>query len=135
MLAYSGLREYFEHNAAPALQELLDNAANAGVIRAGIDPIELIGAIANLCVPPPGNSDPPVRAAWSPCCSTAFATARPGTLHPPARPSQAADPPVVDRRPNSMSQRREPSQVLALPADTADSTVNMSNAAESTISL
>jgi AcrR family transcriptional regulator len=46
--AYSGLREYFESNAGPALQHLLDNAAKAGAIRDGIDPIELIGAIANL---------------------------------------------------------------------------------------
>lgn len=46
--AYGGLREYFESNAGPALQRLLDNAANAGAIRPGADPIELIGAIANL---------------------------------------------------------------------------------------
>jgi AcrR family transcriptional regulator len=55
--AYSGLREYFESNAAPALQRLLDNAAQAGVIRGGIDPIELIGAIANLSLPAPGGGD------------------------------------------------------------------------------
>ena len=53
--AYSGLREYFEGNAGPALQRLLDDAADAGVIRRGIDPIELIGAIANLSAPPPGS--------------------------------------------------------------------------------
>ena len=55
--AYSGLRDYFESNAGPALQQLLDAAAKAGAIRDGIDPIELIGAIANLCVPPPGSDD------------------------------------------------------------------------------
>ncbi|MCL2515128.1 MAG: TetR/AcrR family transcriptional regulator [Microbacteriaceae bacterium] len=55
--AYSGLRDYFEGNAGPALQRLLDAAARAGVIRPGIDPIELIGAIANLSVPPPGSED------------------------------------------------------------------------------
>jgi AcrR family transcriptional regulator len=55
--AYNGLREYFEANAGPALQELLDAAVEAGAIRGGIDPIELIGAIANLCVPPPGSND------------------------------------------------------------------------------
>lgn len=55
--AYSGLRDYFETNAGPALQELLDTAVQAGAIRDGIDPIELIGAIANLCVPPPGSND------------------------------------------------------------------------------
>lgn len=53
--AYSGLREYFEGNAGPALQRLLDDAAEAGVIRRGVDPIELIGAIANLSAPPPGS--------------------------------------------------------------------------------
>ena len=46
--AYSGLRAYFESNAAPALQTLLDGAERAGVIRGGVDPLELIGAIANL---------------------------------------------------------------------------------------
>jgi AcrR family transcriptional regulator len=55
--AYSGLRDYFETNAGPALQELLDAAVEAGDIRDGTDPIELIGAIANLCVPPPGSTD------------------------------------------------------------------------------
>lgn len=52
--AYSGLREYFEDNAGPALQHLLDAAAEAGEIRPGVDAIELIGAIANLSAPPPG---------------------------------------------------------------------------------
>lgn len=55
--AYSGLREYFEVNAGPALQRLLDAAADAGEIRPGIDSIELIGAIANLSAPPPGGRD------------------------------------------------------------------------------
>ena len=55
--AYTGLRDYFENNAGPALQQLLDRAAGVGAIRGGIDSIELIGAIANLCVPPPGSDD------------------------------------------------------------------------------
>ncbi len=55
--AYSGLREYFESNAGPALQQLLDAAVRAGAIRGGVDPIELIGAIASLCAPPPGSDD------------------------------------------------------------------------------
>lgn len=55
--AYSGLREYFESNAGPALQLLLDAAAEAGEIRPGVDAIELIGAIANLSAPPPGAGD------------------------------------------------------------------------------
>jgi AcrR family transcriptional regulator len=55
--AYSGLRAYFETNAGPALQGLLDAAVEAGAIREGIDAMELIGAIANLCVQPPGSDD------------------------------------------------------------------------------
>jgi AcrR family transcriptional regulator len=55
--AYRGLRAYFETNAGPALQALLNAAVEAGAIRDGTDPIELIGAIANLCVPPPGSND------------------------------------------------------------------------------
>lgn len=55
--AYSGLRDYFESNAGPALQTLLDAAVEAGAIRGGIDAIELIGAIANLSVPLPGSDD------------------------------------------------------------------------------
>lgn len=53
--AYSGLREYFESNAAPALQRLLDTAAEAGIIRDDVDPLELISAIANLSLPAPGG--------------------------------------------------------------------------------
>ncbi|GAA4173150.1 helix-turn-helix domain-containing protein [Gryllotalpicola koreensis] len=56
--AYSGLREYFEGNAGPALQRLLDSAAKAGVIRDGVDPFELISAIANLSAPAPAGADP-----------------------------------------------------------------------------
>jgi len=55
--AYSGLREYFEGNAGPALQKLLDSAAEAGVIRGGVDPIELVGAVSNLSAPIPGSAD------------------------------------------------------------------------------
>lgn len=53
--AYSGLRDYFESNAAPALQRLLDAAAAAGTIRDDVDPLELISAIANLSLPAPGG--------------------------------------------------------------------------------
>jgi AcrR family transcriptional regulator len=55
--AYSGLREYFESNAGPALQSLLDDAERAGVIRGGVDALELIGAIANLS----GSGEPSQR--------------------------------------------------------------------------
>ncbi len=36
---------------------LLDNAEGAGAIGPGADPLDLLGAIANLCIPPPGSSD------------------------------------------------------------------------------
>ena len=55
--AFSGLREHFEEQAGPALQTLLDRAADAGVIGSGATALDLLGAIANLCIPPPGTSD------------------------------------------------------------------------------
>ena len=55
--AYTGLRDYFEQRVGPALQMLLDNAESADIIRAGNQPLDLLGAIANLCVPPPGSTD------------------------------------------------------------------------------
>jgi AcrR family transcriptional regulator len=55
--AFSGLREHFEEQAGPALQTLLDRAADAGVIGSGANALDLLGAIANLCIPPPGTSD------------------------------------------------------------------------------
>lgn len=55
--AYSALPEYFHSTAAPVLGKLLDDAANAGAIRHGVIPLDLLGAVANLCVPFPG-SDP-----------------------------------------------------------------------------
>jgi AcrR family transcriptional regulator len=55
--AFSGLREYFESQVGPALQVLLDRAADAGVIGPGTNALDLIGAIANLCIPPPGTND------------------------------------------------------------------------------
>lgn len=39
------------------LQRLLDAAERAGVIGPGTAPLDLLGAIANLCVPPPGSTD------------------------------------------------------------------------------
>lgn len=53
--AYSALPEYFASRAAPVLAELLHNAERAGAIRAGTDPMDILGAIANLCVPFPGS--------------------------------------------------------------------------------
>jgi AcrR family transcriptional regulator len=55
--AYAALPEYFHSHAAPALGALLDNATRADEIRSDVEPLDLLGAIANLCVPFPG-SDP-----------------------------------------------------------------------------
>ena len=55
--AFGGLREYFEEHVGPALQALLDRAEQAGVIGAGTNALDLLGAIANLCIPPPGSDD------------------------------------------------------------------------------
>jgi hypothetical protein len=55
--AFSGLREYFEGHVGPALQILLDRAEHAGLIGSGTNALDLLGAIANLCIPPPGTND------------------------------------------------------------------------------
>jgi AcrR family transcriptional regulator len=55
--AFSGLREHFEGHVGPALQTLLDRAQDAGLIGSGTNALDLIGAIANLCIPPPGTID------------------------------------------------------------------------------
>ena len=55
--AFSGLREHFEAHVGPALQTLLVRAEAAGAIGPGTRALDLLGAIANLCIPPPGTTD------------------------------------------------------------------------------
>jgi AcrR family transcriptional regulator len=55
--AYLPLRVHFEVLVGPALRMLLDNAVAAGVVHDGEDPLELLGAVANLCIPAPGSTD------------------------------------------------------------------------------
>jgi AcrR family transcriptional regulator len=55
--AYSTLRERFEEHVGPALRMLLDSAVAAGLVHDGEDPLELLGAVANLCIPAPGSTD------------------------------------------------------------------------------
>lgn len=55
--AYNALPVYFHERLGPALSMLLDNGAEAGVIRADVDPLDLLGAVANLCIPAPGSAD------------------------------------------------------------------------------
>lgn len=56
--AFSALPGYFSEHLGPALRMLLDRAVAAGAVRDGIDPLDLLGAISNLCIPPPGTDDP-----------------------------------------------------------------------------
>jgi AcrR family transcriptional regulator len=55
--AYNALPGYFHEHLGPALHMLLAGAEQSGAIRAGTNPLDLLGAIANLCVPPPGTND------------------------------------------------------------------------------
>jgi AcrR family transcriptional regulator len=55
--AFNALPAYFHEHLGPALQMLLHNAQAAGVVRADVDPLDLLGAVANLCIPPPGSND------------------------------------------------------------------------------
>ena len=55
--AYSTLRVRFEEHVGPAMRMLLDNAVAAGLVHDGEDPLELLGAVANLCIPAPGSID------------------------------------------------------------------------------
>jgi AcrR family transcriptional regulator len=48
--AYDVLPAYFEERLRPALESLLNSAASAGYIRKGVDPYDLLTAIAGLCV-------------------------------------------------------------------------------------
>ncbi len=53
----SRFRAEFEQQIEPVFQTLLDGAEEAGLIGGGVAPLDLLGAIANLCVPPPGSTD------------------------------------------------------------------------------
>lgn len=48
--AYHALPNYFEEHLGPALQSLLRSAEAAGVVRADVDPVDLLGAVANLSI-------------------------------------------------------------------------------------
>jgi len=47
--AYDVLPAYFEKRLRPALEGLLNSAASAGCIRKGVDPYDLLAAVASLC--------------------------------------------------------------------------------------
>ncbi|HTU57166.1 MAG TPA: helix-turn-helix domain-containing protein [Polyangiales bacterium] len=46
--AYEGLPEYFRQQLVPALQTLLNTAVEAGQVRAGVEPSELLRAVGSL---------------------------------------------------------------------------------------
>jgi len=47
--AYDVLPAYFEKRLRPALESLLEAAASVGSVRSGVDPYDLLAAIASLC--------------------------------------------------------------------------------------
>ncbi len=53
--AFEALPAYFQERLVPALGSLLDAAVAAGQVRAGVDPYDLLTAVANLCVPAAGD--------------------------------------------------------------------------------
>jgi AcrR family transcriptional regulator len=53
--AYSALPAYFMRRLGPALGSLLEAATASGEIRAGISPKDILHAVANLCLPVPGE--------------------------------------------------------------------------------
>lgn len=55
--AFAALPAYFQQHLGPVLQNLLDTAAAAGTVRDGVDPIDLLAAVAKLCIPPAGTDD------------------------------------------------------------------------------
>ena len=48
--AYDALPAYFEERLRPALKTLFDSAASAGQVRTDVDPNDLLGAVASLCM-------------------------------------------------------------------------------------
>jgi AcrR family transcriptional regulator len=55
--AFEALPGYFQQQLGPVLQQLLDGAVAAGATRDGVDPLDLLGAVAKLCIPPVGTDD------------------------------------------------------------------------------
>jgi len=53
--AFDALPGYFMQRLGPALGSLLDAATASGEIRAGVSPRDLLHAVANLCLPVPGE--------------------------------------------------------------------------------
>jgi AcrR family transcriptional regulator len=56
--AYSALPVYFDKHLKPALESLLDAAVAARVVRPGVEPGDLLRAVATLCHGPHGKEPP-----------------------------------------------------------------------------
>jgi AcrR family transcriptional regulator len=59
--AYDGLPTYFEQRLRPALEGLLTSAVSAGYIRAGVDPYDLLSAVASLSLCASARAPDPAR--------------------------------------------------------------------------
>jgi AcrR family transcriptional regulator len=55
--AFKDLPAYFQQELGPVLQTLLNAAVAVGAIRDGVDPLDLLSAVAKLCIPPVGTND------------------------------------------------------------------------------
>ena len=53
--AYAPLPDYFDAQLRPAMRMLLSAAQAAGEVRTGVDPDDLLTAVASLCGPRPGT--------------------------------------------------------------------------------
>lgn len=49
--AFDALPVYFEQRVLPALRSLLGTAAAAGAVRTDVEPLDLLRAVGNLCLP------------------------------------------------------------------------------------
>jgi AcrR family transcriptional regulator len=56
--AFSALPAYFEEHLGQPLTALLDAAEAAGAVRHVMDAFDLLGTVANVCIPLPGRADP-----------------------------------------------------------------------------
>ena len=56
--AYETLPTYFQRRLRPALKTLLKAAAGAGEVRAGVEPNDLLRAVASLCDAPAHDGNP-----------------------------------------------------------------------------
>jgi hypothetical protein len=55
--AFKALPAHFQEHLGPVLQTLLDAAADGAGLDGGVDPLDLLGAVAKLCIPPLGTDD------------------------------------------------------------------------------